>query len=107
MPPFALISSTARSIEGLAPWPHSAPLPVNGTRQPILTCRPASFAASASCTGRAANTIAAAASDMIRLIGRFISLTLPLGCLVEIVHVSDRAPPHEFLFWNILSPKTG
>src|SRR5258708_51124 len=45
MPPLALISSTAISIESFAPWPHSAPLPVRETRQPILTLRPSTLAA--------------------------------------------------------------
>src|SRR5437016_2275247 len=64
-PPLALISSTAISIEALPATPHSAPLPVTGTRQPILTLRPARLAALLDC-GTASATSAASASELPR-----------------------------------------
>jgi len=77
MPPLALISSTAISIESLAPWPHSAPLPVSETRQPILTLRPSSLAASALCVDEMKSAMAAAASELANVPERLIVSALP------------------------------
>ena len=57
IPPAALISSCAISMPSFAVWPHSAPLPDNGTMAPIFTVRPESSAASAS-AGTATNPAA-------------------------------------------------
>src|ERR1700730_5907975 len=62
-PPLALISSTAISIDTLAAWPHSAPLPVADTWQPIFTLRPASLAPCAWTSGTARARAAATASQ--------------------------------------------
>src|SRR5213075_3517041 len=70
-PPFALISSTAISIEALPATPHSAPLPVTGARQPIFTLRPASCCA---CTSCAAVTMPASVSEAATAFAIFIGL---------------------------------
>src|SRR5260370_37903334 len=65
MPPAALISSTAISMEIFAVWPHSAPLPLKGTKQPILTLRPSSLVASTLLEGNARNAAATSATAAI------------------------------------------
>src|SRR4029453_1940317 len=77
LPPLALISSTAISIDGLAPWPHSAPLPVKGTKQPILTVRPSSFAVCAFERGKLM-TIATATAAVVSRVLDVIGMILPL-----------------------------
>src|SRR5215467_10648035 len=77
-PPLALISSTAISMESFAVWPHSAPLPVNDARQPILTLRPESFCAwafSVDDTNDAQDMMAATASDAASRPGTLMHLT--------------------------------
>src|SRR5215813_10536360 len=74
IPPFALISSTAISMDTLAASPHSAPLPVSEAWQPILTLRPARLAASALFTPPTANIVAIAASDIIKWLERLMLL---------------------------------
>src|SRR5689334_321364 len=73
MPPLALISSTAISIETLAACPHSAPLPVSDTWQPIFTLRPASLApcpcAGGATTARPMATVSQVAKGPARFIG--------------------------------------
>src|SRR5262249_6495925 len=98
MPPLALISSTAISIETFAAWPHSAPLPVSETWQPIFTLRPASLApcpcAAGTATAKAAAAVSQVAKDPARIIGhspgsfylsdarhRFFGGGHPIGCL--------------------------
>ena len=76
MPPLALISSTAISMEIFAPWPHSAPLPVSEAKQPILTLRPSSLAASALCVD-VKSAIAAAASELANVPESLIVSALP------------------------------
>src|ERR1041384_7626605 len=68
-PPLALISSTAISIEALPATPHSAPLPVTGTRQPIFTLRPARLAACDDCGSASANSAANARQLTLTFIG--------------------------------------
>src|SRR5215510_13386738 len=112
-PPLTLISSTAISMESFAVWPHSAPLPVNDTRQPILTLRPESFCAWASSvddTNDAQDMMAATASDAGSRPGTLIAPHLPefsypqraltdSRCLVEPVYPAVcpiLAPPSPF-----------
>src|ERR1700730_13131 len=66
-PPLALISSTAISIDTLAAWPHSAPLPVSDTLQPIFTLRPASLAPCPSAAGAVMASAAATASQAAKV----------------------------------------
>ena len=65
MPPAALISSTAISMEALPAWPHSVPLPVRGVMAPILTVRPDNWPASAAIIGTATNAATATAIAVI------------------------------------------
>src|SRR5215510_2716486 len=99
-PPLTLISSTAISMESFAVWPHSAPLPVNDARQPILTLRPESFCAwafSVDDTNDAQDMMAATASDAGSRPGTLIAPTsqssatlsghwLIARCLVEPIY---------------------
>src|SRR5205823_11795464 len=96
------------SMESFAVWPHSAPLPVNEARQPILTLRPASFCASAFCVDDTRDTMAAMASDVRRFPGTLIALHLPKcsSCQSELIgqgfqthHAVCRilAPPSPFV----------
>src|SRR5215471_895659 len=127
MPPLALISSTAISMESFAVWPHSAPLPVNDARQPILTLRPESFCAwafSVDDTNDAQDMMAATASDAGSRPGTLIAPHLPefsypqravadSRCLVEPIYpavLPDLGTSVAFRVWGLrvgLLPKVG